>query len=176
MATTQNLVLYVAAYDDVTAASDDFVLLQDADAADELRILGAVVIERDEDGEVDVTEHHTGLVGGGAGAGGVVGLVVGLFAPPLLLSTAAGAAIGAGIGALMKHHEESQLEIALHDYLPPGSSAVVAIAEDRHLDRIDSALSKSVKKVSKAIDSGDYEKIRRELENAGYRIGTAAES
>ncbi|HEX6256477.1 MAG TPA: DUF1269 domain-containing protein [Euzebyales bacterium] len=176
MTTGDNLMLYVAAYDDATAAADDFVLLQDADAVDELRIVGAVVLDRDHDGEVDVKAHHTGLVGGGAGAGGVVGLVVGLFAPPLLLSTAAGAAIGAGIGALMKRHEESQLEIALHDYLPPGSSAIVALVEDRHLDRIDEALTRSAKKVSRAIDSGDYDKIRQELEDAGYRIGRAIES
>jgi uncharacterized membrane protein len=176
MTSAENLVLYVAAYDDAAAASADFALLQDADAVDELRILGAVVMDRDDEGEVDVTAHHTGLVGGGAGAGGVVGLVVGLFAPPLLLSTAVGAALGAGIGALMKHHEESQLEIALHDYLPPGSSAIVAVMDDRHLDRIDEALARSAKKVSRAIDSGDYEKIRRELENAGYRIGRAVDS
>jgi uncharacterized membrane protein len=176
MAPDDHLVLYVAAYDDVRTASEDFVVLQDADAADDLRIVGAVVIDRDEDGEVDVTAHHTGLVGGGAGAGGVVGLVVGLFAPPLLLSTAAGAAIGAGIGALMKHHEESQLEIALHDYLPPGASAIVAVVEDRHLERIDRALATSTRKVSRAIDSGDYDKIRRELEAAGYRIDRAVDS
>ena len=69
MTTGDNLMLYVAAYDDATAAADDFVLLQDADAVDELRIVGAVVLDRDHDGEVDVKAHHTGLVGGGAGVG-----------------------------------------------------------------------------------------------------------
>ena len=38
MTTGDNLMLYVAAYDDATAAADDFVLLQDADAVDELSL------------------------------------------------------------------------------------------------------------------------------------------
>jgi uncharacterized membrane protein len=176
MATGENLMLYVAAYDDAADASSDFELLQDAQAVDELRIVGAVVIDRDDDGEVDVKEHHTGLVGGGTTAGGIVGLVVGLFAPPLLLSTAAGAAIGAGIGSLLKRHEERELDIALEDFLPPGSSAIVAVVEDTHLDRVDNALAKSAKKVSKAIDKGDYDKLSKELSDAGFRIENAIES
>lgn len=176
MAAGSNLILYIATYDDVETAAADFALLEDADAADEVRIIGAVVMERDEDGEVDVRAHHTGLVGGGAGAGGVVGLVVGLFAPPLLLATAAGAAIGAGIGALMKRHTERELEVELDDVLPPASSAVVAVAEDRYLDRIDKALATSAKKISRAIDAEDYDKLRKELDAAGLRVDRAVES
>jgi len=176
MAIGHNMILYVATYNNEGDASSDFELLQDAQAQDELQVIGAVVMNRDQDGEVEVTEHHTGLVGGGATGGGIVGLVVGLFAPPLLLATAVGAGIGAGIGALMKRHEEKALEIALEDYLPPGSSAIVAVAEDTHLDRIDKALAKSSKKINKAIDSGDYNKLKTELTNAGYRIEDAIES
>jgi uncharacterized membrane protein len=176
MASGEHLILYIATYGDVEAAAADFALLQDADAADEVRLIGAVVIDRDEAGEVDVRAHHTGLVGGGASAGGVVGLVVGLFSPPLLLATAAGAAIGAGIGGLLKRHAESELEVELEDALPPGSSAVVAVAEDRHLERVDKALAKSAKKIRKAVDADDYDKLRKELDDAGLRIGTALES
>jgi uncharacterized membrane protein len=108
--------------------------------------------------------------------GGAAGLVLGLFAPPLLAATALGAGIGAGIGALMKRHEEKELGVTLEEYLPPGSSAVVVIAEDLYLDRIEGALAKSSKKIDKAIDSGDYEKLRKELDDAQKRVGDAVSS
>lgn len=176
MATGDNMLLYVATYDDAANAAGDFELLQDAEAEDRVRVIGAVVMDRDDDGEVEVDAHHTGLVGGGATAGGIVGLVVGLFAPPLLLATAVGAGIGTGIGGLLKRHEEKELGIALEDYLPPGSSAIVALLEDSYLDRVDKALTKSVKKVSKAVDAGDYDKLEQELDAAGHRVGKAIDS
>ena len=57
-----------------------------------------------------------------------------------------------------------------------GSSAIIAIVEDEYLDRIDRALAKSSKKISKAIDSGDYDKLKKELAAAGYRIDDAITS
>lgn len=175
MATGDNLILFAASYPDDEAAQADFDALREAQDDAGVRIMGAVVMDRDDDGEVHVHQDHLGQVGGGATAGGVVGLVVGLFAPPLLLATAVGAGLGAGIGALLKRHQEHALEIELEDYLPAGSSAIVVVAEDVYLDGIDKALAKSAKKVNKAIDSGDVDKLRRELEDAGARIDDAVD-
>lgn len=61
----------------------------------DFEIVGAVVMNRDADREVDVLEHGDEDTASGAVIGGGIGLVVGLFAPPLLSQTA----IGAGIGA-----------------------------------------------------------------------------
>lgn len=176
MATGENMILHVATYDGTAAAAEDFGVIKDEQSSGELHVIGAVVMTRDEEGEVEVTEHHTGLVGGGATTGGVIGLVVGLFSPPLLLSTVVGAGIGAGIGGLLKRSEEKEIGEQLRDYLPPGSSAILAVVEDDYADRIDKAITKSAKKVSRAIDKGDYDKLAKELDNAGYRIGGAIES
>ena len=171
-----NMILYAANYPDDADAQADFQSLHDAQASGDVVVLSAVVMNRDDDGEVHVDEHGTGQIASGATGGGLVGLVVGLFSPPLLLATAVGAGIGAGIGALMKRHEESELSVALEDYLPPGTSAIVAVLENTYLDRVDRALSKSTKKINKAIDSQDYDKLRKELDAAGYRIEDALES
>lgn len=176
MAPTQNLSLLVATYDDADSAASDFAALKQAQSEQDFAIIGAVVMQRDDDGEVDVKEHHSGLVGGVATAGGVVGLVVGLFAPPLLLSTAVGAAIGSGVGGLMKLHEEKSMEAEVADLLPPGSSAVLVVVDDLYVDRIERALAKSVKKVTHAVDKGDYDKIAKQLDKAGERITDAIES
>ena len=114
-------------------------------------------------------------VAGDATLGAVGGLVVGLFAPPLLAATAIGAGIGAGIGALRKRHQEKELGVDIEEYLPPGSSAVIVVADDTYADRIDRALTKSSKKINKAVDSGDYEKLEKELEDAEKRVSKAVD-
>jgi uncharacterized membrane protein len=172
----QNLALYVASYSDAESASEDFQTLKDAQGADELAVVGAVVMSRDADGSVSVKESGGGEVGGGAMVGGGIGLVVGLFAPPLLLSTAVGAGVGALIGDLTKKHEEKQLGVDVDEYLPPGSSAIVVVLDDQYLDRVDKALTKADKKVNKAIDSGDYDKIKKAIAAAGDDVSDAIES
>jgi uncharacterized membrane protein len=134
---------------------------------------GAVVASRDAAGEITVDEHGAASpVGGAATVGAAGGLVVGLFAPPLLLATA----IGAGIGAIKKRHEEKQMGVDVDEYLPPGSSAVIVVVDDRYLDRVEKALAKSTKKISKAVDSGDVDKLQKELEDADTRVSKAVDS
>ena len=58
----------------------------------------------------------------------------------------------------------------------PGSSAVIVVADDMYADRIDKALTKSSKKINKAVDSGDYEKLAKELDAADKRVSDAVES
>ena len=140
-------------------------------------MVGAVVASRDAAGEVTVDEHGAASpVGGGAELGAAGGLAVGLFAPPLLLATAIGAGIGAGIGGLKKRHEEKELGVDIEEYLPPGSSAVIVVVDDTYLDRVDRALAKSSKKINKAVDSGDYEKLTKELDEAEKRVSGAVDS
>ena len=173
----ENLILYVASYDDAAAAEADFKSLKEAQRAEDFAVVGAVVASRNEAGEVSVDEHGAASpVGGGTVIGAGAGLVVGLFAPPLLLATAVGAGIGAGIGELKKRHEEKELGVDVEEYLPPGTSAVIVVADDTYADRIDHALDKSIKKVSKAVDKGDYEKLEKELEDADKRISQAVDS
>ena len=173
----ENLMLYVATYDDAATAEADYKALKDAQRAEDFAVVGAVVASRDEAGEVTVDEHGVASpVGGASTIGAAGGLVVGLFAPPLLLATAIGAGIGAGIGELKKRHQEKQLGVDMEEYLPAGSSAIIVVADDTYLDRIDHALTKSSKKINKAIDSGDAEKLQKELEDAEKRISDAAGS
>ena len=170
-----NLVLYVAAYDDADSAQQDFDALKGAEGAD-LAIVGAVVMNRDADGNVDVLEVGDGDVAGGAVIGGGIGLVVGLFAPPLLISTAIGAGIGALLGHFTKKHEEKELGVDLDEYLPPDSSAVVVVVEDVYLDRVEAALTKSAKKINKAIDKDDYDKLAKAVREGQERVDDAIES
>ncbi len=170
--TGDNLALYVASYDDAAAARQDFEVLKGAEGPD-LEIVAAVVMNRDADGKVDVLEVGDESVASGAWIGGGIGLVVGLFAPPLLASTAIGAGIGALLGVFTKKHEEKELGVDLDEYMPPDSSAVAVVLDDRYLDRVEAALAKSARKISKAIDQDDYEKLRKAVASSAKNIDDA---
>jgi len=175
MSTGDNLALYVAAYSDATAAKQDFDSLKAAEG-DDLGIVGAVVMSRDADGKVDVLEVGDGDVAAGAWIGGGIGLVVGLFAPPLLAATAIGAGIGGLLGHFTKKHEEKEMGADLDEYFPPNSSAVVVVVDDEYLDRVEAALTKSDKNISKAIDQDDYDKLSKAISDSQKDVDDAIDS
>ncbi len=173
--TGDNLALYVASYDDAASARQDFDALKAAEGPD-FEIVGAVVMNRDADGKVDVLEVGDESVAGGAWIGGGIGLVVGLFAPPLLASTAIGAGIGALLGVFTKKHEEKELGVDVDEYMPNNSSAVAVVVDDRDLDRVETARAKSARRVSKAIDKDDYEKLRKAVSKSAKDVDDAIDS
>jgi len=173
--TGDNLTLYVASYSDASSAKEDFEALKAADG-DDLEIVGAVVMSRDADGKVDVLEVGDQNVNEGAWIGGGLGLLVGLFAPPLLASTAIGAGLGALLGHFTKKHEEKELGVELDEYFPANSSAVVVIIDDKYLDRVQAALATADKKISKAIDQDDYDKLSAAIQAGAHDVDDAIES
>jgi uncharacterized membrane protein len=170
---SDNLVLVVGTYADSGAATEDFNGLKAAQDAGEYKVVGAVVMSRDASGKVDVKEHGDARTGGGAVLGGTAGLVVGLFAPPLLAATAIGAGIGAVLGHLSKRHAEKELGVDVEEYLPPGSSAVVAVVDDTYADKVENALARSDKRINKAIDSGDYNKLQDAIAKSSDEVSDA---
>lgn len=171
-----NLVLVVGSYPDDAGAEDDFRALKAAQDAGEYQVVAAVVMSRDAKGEVTVHEHGDERVAGGAVVGGAAGLVVGLFAPPLLAATAIGAGIGAVIGKLSKGHAEKQLGVDVEEYLPPGSSAVVAVVDDVWADKVENALVKSDKRIAKAIDEGDYDELQKAIAQSSGEVSDGVNS
>lgn len=171
--TDRNYTLFVAAYEDESSAAEDFTAIK---AMDDVAVVAAVVLSRDADGEVEVKEHGGGLISQGTAIGAVGGLVVGLFAPPLLLAGVVGAGIGAGIAAIAKRHDEKKLGVDVQEWLPPNSSAIVAVVDDLYLDRIDKAFEQATQKISKAIDEGDYDAVVKAVNEGDQKIVDAITS
>ena len=170
---SENLVLVVGSYTDAGAAADDFKALKESQESGEYEIVGAVVMNRDANGKVDVEEHGDHVVAGGTTLGAIGGLVVGLFAPPLLAATVIGAGIGALLGELTKKHEEKKLGVDVEEYLPKGSSAVVAVVDDKWADKVEAALVKSDKRINKAIDAKDYEQLQKAISKSTAQVADA---
>ncbi|WP_329482828.1 DUF1269 domain-containing protein [Kribbella sp. NBC_01484] len=169
----RNYTLFVAAYDDEASAQADFTTIKELD---DTVVMAAVVLSRDSSGQVEVKEHGGGYVAAGTTLGAVGGLVVGLFAPPLLLAGVVGAGIGAGAGAIAKRHSEKSIGVDAEEWLPAGSSAIAAVVDDLYLDRVDKAVGKATKKVSKAIDKGDYDAVVKAVNEGDEKVIEAAES
>lgn len=167
---SKNLALVVGSYDNTAAASEDYQALRSGQDAGGYEIIGAVVLVRDKDGKVQVKEHGAHSVGHGAAWGAGAGVVVGLFAPPLLAATAVGAGVGAILGKIKKSRDEKKFGVDVDEYLAPGTSAVVAVVDDKWADRVEAALQRSDKRISKAIDSDDYEKLRKALDESADDI------
>ncbi len=169
----RNYTLFVASYPDAESAADDFKAIK---SMDDTAVAAAIVISRDASGKTEVKEHGGGLIAAGTTLGAIGGLVVGLFAPPLLLAGVVGAGIGAGAGAIAKRHEQKAIGVDADQYLPPGSSAIVAVVDDLYLDRVDKAVTKATKKVSKAVDSGDYDAVVKAVNEGDEKVIESVES
>ena len=151
--------LVAGTYDDAGAALSDAESLKSGQDAGGYSIHGLVVLTRDAKGDVRLQEHDAS-VGHGATVGAGAGIVVGLFAPPLLAATLIGAAVGAGIGKLRKRHEEKKLGVDVDEYLPPGTTAVVAVVTAESADKAEAALTKADKRVSRPVAPEDYHALQ----------------
>ncbi len=132
---------------------------------------GVVLVQKDGDGEVHVTETGDHLGRKGATIGGGVGLVVGLFAPPLLAATAVGAAAGAVAGKFAKHRLESGIAEKMDAALPPGSGGVIAVYDTEGADAVDKALANAVKKSVAHLDGTSAKKLKAGLAEAQAGMG-----
>jgi arylsulfatase len=121
--------LILAAYSEAEAAERDFDEVIRLVKTKKVRSEGVILVRRDEDGEVHVTDTGNHLGRKGAGWGGGVGVLVGLAAPPLLAAVAVGAATGVVIGKFAKHKVDSGLESGLGEKLKPGMAAVIAMVD-----------------------------------------------
>jgi uncharacterized membrane protein len=132
---------------------------------------GIVLVRKDGDGEVHVTETGDHLGRRGAMAGGGVGLVVGLFAPPLLAATAVGAAAGGVAGKFAKHRLESGIGEKMDAALPPSSGGVIAVYDSAGAAAVNDALSNAVKKSVAHIDGTKAKELKAGLEEAQAGMG-----
>src|SRR5213592_4159449 len=127
----------IAAYlfEDLAERDFEAVLTLAADKA--ITVEGVVLVRKDADGDMHVSETGDHLGRRGAKLGGGAGLVVGLLAPPLLAATAVGAAAGAVVGRFAKHRVESGIGEKMDAALPPGSGGVIAVYDSDGAEAVD---------------------------------------
>jgi uncharacterized membrane protein len=137
--------LYVAAYSDPDAAQQDWDAIKQLAKDKVLTVEALVLVSRDIDGTIHVKDdaHEVGV---GATVGAVGGALIGLIFPPAFLaSTIVGAGVGAGAGGIVHQVQKHQIKADVEQTLPPGSSGIVALVEERWVREVEKALAKGEK-------------------------------
>ena len=152
--------LYIAVYADADAARGDWDAIKQAASDDLIKVDGLVLVSRSVDGKINVDDDfHTAAKGAAWGAVG--GLVVGLIFPPSLLASAAvGAGAGLGIGGLKSHHDKAEIKADVEDTLPPNSSGIVALFEEKWVKDVDKALSHADKVTKHEVDADSAKEVK----------------
>jgi uncharacterized membrane protein len=161
----------IAAYlfEDLAKRDFDAVLKLAEDKT--ITVEGVVLVQKDAEGEVHVTETGDHLGRKGLQIGGGVGLVVGLFAPPLLAATAVGAAAGGVMGKFAKHRLESGIAEKMDAALPPASGGVIAVYDSDGAEAVNKALANAVKKSVAQIDGTSAKELKAGLAEAQAGMG-----
>lgn len=127
----QTLIAFIATYDDVATARQDYAEVKQAHQAGFLGDYDAAVVWRNDDGKIETESvgEETGRkwLLAGVAAGALIGLI---FPPSLLASTAIGALGGAVIGRFRDGIAHADLQ-QIGEALTGDNAALVVVAEDR---------------------------------------------
>jgi uncharacterized membrane protein len=164
--------LYIAAYSDENAAQADWVAIKELARGGMITVDALVLVRRDADGKIHVKDNaHEVAVGTTLGAVG--GAVIGLIFPPSLLASAVvGGVIGAGAGGLVDRHLKKEIKADVEDTLPPGSSGIVALFEERWVSVMESAMAKADKVAKHEVDPESAEDVKTRV-SEGEESSTA---
>ncbi len=161
----KNIVI-VAAYMATEPAKKNFDQLTQLVKDKTIKSDGMILVEKDKDGQLCVSETGDHLGRKGMEWGGGVGLLVGLFAPPLLAATVVGAAVGALVGKFAKNKVVDGLEGGLGQNLKPGQAAVLAIVREEDRLVAEQALADSPAKSVAVMEEGGATGLKAALNEA----------
>ena len=138
---TSTLEVFVATYGTEDGAAAAAKAFQEAQRDGAIDLIDAAVIVHTAEGKVKVEETADPSGKKWAKRGAIAGGVAGLIFPPSIIVSAA---VGGGAGGLWgkirdKGFKDEDLK-EVGDSLPPGSSAIIAVAEDRMVEQMERAL------------------------------------
>ena len=153
--------LYIAAYDDPDAAQADWDAIKALARDDVIKVDGLVLVSRDAaDGKIHVKDNAHD-VGKGAAIGAVGGALIGLIFPPAIFASAVvGAGLGGGAGAVLDHEQKKEIKADVEVVLPPGSSGIVAVFEERWVADVEKAIAKAEMVTKERLDGGSFGKVK----------------
>ena len=153
--TTSTLEVFVATYDTENGAAAASKAFQAAQRDGAIDLIDAAVIVHTADDKVKIEETADPSGKKWAKRGAIAGGVVGLIFPPSIIVSAA---VGGGAGGIWgkvcdKGFKDEDLK-QIGNSLPPGSSAIIAVAEDRMVEQLERALS-GYDKIAKHVVSAE---------------------
>jgi uncharacterized membrane protein len=155
--------VFVAAFGNEEQAGDALKDFQSMDREGSIDLIDAAVVVREADGRVKFEETADPSGKKWAKRGAIAGGLVGLIFPPSIIAGALVGGAGGGVWGKIrdKGFKDEDLK-AIGESLEPGSSAIIAIAEDRVLERLERGIE-------------GYEKIARHALSAEAAAQIVAE-
>ena len=155
--------IFIAKFGDEVGAKQSLEDFQAMDREGSIELIDAAVIVRGADGKVRFEETADPSGKKWAKRGAIAGGVVGLIFPPTLIASAI---VGGGAGGLWgkirdKGFKDEDLK-AVGEEMDPGTSAIIAIAEDHVIERLENGLE-------------GYEKIAKHAVSAEAATAIVAE-
>ncbi|HEY8319931.1 MAG TPA: DUF1269 domain-containing protein [Amnibacterium sp.] len=153
------LELYIAAYMDPDGAQQDWDGIKQMVADKVIDVEAMALVSRDENGKIHVKDdaHHARH---GAKKGAIGGALVGLIFPPTIIAGAVvGAAAGGVAGGVLTRVERRKIKADVEATLPVGSSAIVALFEERWLGDLEKALAKADRFQLEHLHDDDHEVV-----------------
>ena len=135
--------LFIATYDNETGAKKSLKDFEAMDKEGSIDLIDAAVIVHTADGKVKFEETADPSGKKWAKRGAIAGGVVGLIFPPSIIASAA---VGGGAGGIWgkvrdKGFKDEDLKADRREPASPGSSAIIAIAEDRMIEQLEKGLA-----------------------------------
>jgi uncharacterized membrane protein len=162
---TNEVDVFVAAFGNEQQAG---VALKDFRAMDRegsIDLLDAVVLVHGRDGKVRYEETADPSGKKWAKRGAIAGGLVGLIFPPSIIAGAVVGTAGGGVWGKIrdKGFKDEDLK-AIGESLEPGTSAIIAIAEDRVVERLENGLAGYEKIAKHALSAEAAAQIQAEIE------------
>ena len=163
MTDNKTLVVVVATFGNEYEATESLNQLKTMDKGGSIKLVDAAVVVHDTEGKVTFKETSDPSGKAWAKRGAVAGGLVGLIFPPSIIAGAIVGGAGGGVWGKIrdKGFKDEDLK-AIGESLEPGTSAIIAVAEDRMVEQLERALS-------------GYEKIAKHAVSAEAAAAIVAE-
>ncbi len=163
-----NLEMFVACFDNEKQAGDALKDFQSMHKEGTIDLIDAVVVVHNADGKVRFEETADPSGKRWAKRGAIAGGLVGLIFPPSIIASAV---VGGGAGGLWgkvrdKGFKDEDLK-AIGESLEPGTSAIIAVAQDRMVEQLEKGLKGYEKLMHHAMSAEAAAAVVAEVDEEG---------
>ena len=166
----ENNIVIIAAYPSFELAQKNFDALTRLAKEGKVDTDGMILVQKNLEGKISISETGDHLGRKGMGWGGGVGLLVGLINPALLAPVMIGASGGAVMGKLVKEKIVSGMEGGFGEKLKPGAAVILAIVEEDDRLAAEQVLVDSLAKSVAVMDKKGKEGLKDALAEAAGKF------
>jgi uncharacterized membrane protein len=163
---TANIELFVAAFDNESEAGEALRDFNTMNLEGSIELIDAAAIVHRADGKIHFEETADPSGKKWAKRGAIAGGLVGLIFPPSIIAGAAVGGAGGGIWGRLRDKGIKDDELRrIGESIPAGSSAIIAVAEDRVVERLERGIKGYEKLAKHALDADASATIIAEMES-----------